>query len=146
MNARAPVRAVIDTNVLLDFWVFEDPRAAPLRLAVESGEVGALRSGPSVDEFSDVLGRPVFGVSNERRCTILRHWDRLAVPIDRVHAAPFACNDPHDQKFLDLALTAGADWLISKDKALLKLARRARREGLQIVDPAGAVSLIIRRA
>ena len=146
MNARAPVRAVIDTNVLLDFWVFEEPRAAPLRLAVESGQVGALRSGPSVDEFSDVLGRPVFGVSNERRCTILRHWDRLAVPIDRVHAAPFACSDPHDQKFLDLALTAGADWLISKDKALLKLARRARREGLQIVDPAGAVSLISRRA
>ncbi len=142
MNSRALVRAVIDTNVLLDFWVFDDPRAAPLRVAVESGEVGALRCGPSVDELSDVLGRPVFGVSNERRCTILRHWDRLAVPIDRVHAAPFACSDPHDQKFLDLALTAGADWLVTKDKALLKLARRARRDGLQIVDPSGAITLI----
>jgi uncharacterized protein len=146
MNARAPVRAVIDTNVLLDFWVFDDARAAPLRNAVESGEVGALRSGPSVDEFSDVLGRPVFGVSNARRCTILRHWDRLAIPVDRVHAAPFACSDPHDQKFIDLALTAAADWLVTKDKALLKLTRRARREGLQIVDPAGAVALIRHRA
>jgi uncharacterized protein len=146
MNARAPVRAVIDTNVLLDFWVFDDPRAAPLRVAVENGEVDALRSGPSVDEFSDVLGRPVFGVSNERRCTILRHWDRLATPIDHVFAAPFACSDPHDQKFLDLALTAGANWLVTKDKALLKLARRARRDGLQIVDPASAVALIGQRA
>jgi putative PIN family toxin of toxin-antitoxin system len=146
MNARAPVRAVIDTNVLLDFWVFDDARAAPLRRAVESGEVGALRSGPSVDEFSDVLGRPVFGVSNERRCTILRHWDRLATPIERVHAAPFACSDPNDQKFLDLALTAGADWLVTKDKALLKLARRAQRDGLQILDPAGATALIGQRA
>jgi hypothetical protein len=39
---------------------------------VESGEVGCA-GGPSVDELSDVLGRSVFGVSNERRCTILRH-------------------------------------------------------------------------
>ena len=146
MNARASVRAVIDTNVLLDFWVFDDVRAAPLRAAVESGAIGALRSGASVDEFSDVLGRPVFGISNERRCTILRHWDRLAVPVDRVHAAPFVCSDPHDQKFLDLALTAGADWLVTKDKALLKLARRARRDRLHIVDPAGALDLIGRRA
>jgi len=146
MNSRAPVRAVIDTNVLLDFWVFDDPRAAPLRVAVESGEVGALRCGPSVDELSDVLGRAVFGVSNERRCTILRHWDRIATPVERVHAAPFACSDPHDQKFLDLALTARADWLVTKDKALLKLARRARREGLQIVDPVGATALIAQRA
>jgi uncharacterized protein len=146
MNARAPVRAVIDTNVLLDFWVFDDACAAPLRAAVESGAIAALRSGPSVDEFSDVLGRPVFGISNERRCTILRHWDRLAAPVERVHVAPFACSDPHDQKFLDLALTAGADWLVTKDKALLRLARRARRDGLQIVDPAGALALISQRA
>jgi len=146
MNARAPVRAVIDTNVLLDFWVFDDARAAPLRAAVESGIVSALRSGPLVDEFSDVLGRPVFDLSNERRCTILRQWGRLSAPIERVYAASFACSDPHDQKFLDLALSAGADWLVTKDKALLRLARRARRDGLQILDPAGALALINQRA
>ena len=31
-------RAVIDTNVLLDFWVFDDAAARPLRAAVESGQ------------------------------------------------------------------------------------------------------------
>ena len=36
MNSRPPLRAVIDTNVLLDFWVFDDARAAPLRVAVET--------------------------------------------------------------------------------------------------------------
>lgn len=130
---------VFDTNVLLDFWVFEDPRALPLRAALEAGRVQAWRSGPCVDELSDVLSRPRFALSNERRCTILRHWDRLARPCDRVGAAPFTCTDPADQKFLDLAHSTHAGWLVTKDRALLKLARRARAGGLQIVEPVAAV-------
>jgi uncharacterized protein len=130
---------VIDTNVLLDFWVFDDPRARPLRAALETGRVHAWRSGPCVDELSDVLSRPRFALSNERRCTILRQWDRLARPCDSVGAAPLTCTDPADQKFLDLAHSTGAGWLVTKDRALLKLARRARAGGLQIVEPAAAV-------
>jgi putative PIN family toxin of toxin-antitoxin system len=145
MTARLPASAVFDTNVLLDFWVFEDPRAEPLRAAVEGGTIRALRSGPLVDELSDVLSRPKFGVSNERRCTILRLWDRLATPVEAVFAAPLACSDPADQKFLDLAHTAHADWLVTKDKALLKLARRAQLLGLQIVDPTAGTALAGRR-
>jgi predicted nucleic acid-binding protein len=34
------------------------------------------------------------------------------------------CSDPHDQKFLELALASGADILVTKDQALLELARR----------------------
>jgi predicted nucleic acid-binding protein len=39
------------------------------------------------------------------------------------------CADPDDQKFLELALASGAECLLSKDKALLQLARRTAREG-----------------
>jgi len=137
MKVRHP-RAVIDTNVLLDFWVFDDAAARPLRAAVESGQVNALRSGDSVDEFTQVILREKFELAAEARFGILRGWDRLATPVDRVFAAPFACSDRHDQKFLDLAYTARADWLVTKDKALLKLARRARRDGLLILAPAAA--------
>jgi putative PIN family toxin of toxin-antitoxin system len=145
MNGRPPLRAVFDTNVLLDFWVFDDARAAALRTAVESCAVVSLRSGALVDELSDVLGRPVFGLSNERRCTILRLWDRLALPVERVFGAPLACTDPHDQKFLDVAHSARADWLVTKDRALLKLARRARSLGLQIIEPAAATATLRNR-
>lgn len=131
-------RAVIDTNVLLDFWVFDDPAARPLRSAVQNGRVNALRSGDSVDELTQVIMRENFDLATEARFGILREWDRLATPVERVFAAPLACSDPHDQKFLDLAYTARADWLITKDKALLKLARRARRDGLLIVAPPAA--------
>ena len=42
--------------------------------------------------------------------------------------------------FVDLAYSAHADWLITRDKALLKLARRARTAGLAIVEPAAAIA------
>lgn len=131
---------VLDTNVLLDFWVFEDARALPLRAALETGRLLAWRSGPCVDELSDVLSRPRFALTNERRCTILRLWDRLARPCESVGAAPLTCTDPADQKFLDLAHSTRAGWLVTKDRALLKLARRARAGGLLIVEPAAAVT------
>jgi len=131
-------RAVIDTNVLLDFWVFDDAASRPLRAAVENGQVNALRSGDSVDEFTQVIMREKFELATEARFGILRGWDRLATPVERVFAAPFACSDPADQKFLDLAYTARADWLVTRDNALLKLARRARRDGLKILAPAAA--------
>jgi putative PIN family toxin of toxin-antitoxin system len=132
---QANPRAVLDTNVLLDFWVFDDPRARPLRDAVQSGRVQAVRSGESIDEFTQVIMREKFDLPTAKRFAILREWDRLATPVERVFAAPLACTDPDDQKFLDLAYTVRADWLVTKDKALLRLARRARRDGLLIVAP-----------
>lgn len=143
MNPVHP-RAVLDTNVLLDFWVFDDPAARPLRAALEGGRFNALRSGDSVDEFTQVILREKFDLPAEVRFGVLRDWDRLATPVAPVFPAPFACSDPHDQKFLDLAYTARADWLVTKDKALLKLARRARRDGLLIVAPADAWAGIAR--
>ena len=40
------------------------------------------------------------------------------------------CTDADDQKFLELARDAEAEVLITKDKALLKLAKRTARAGL----------------
>ena len=53
-----------------------------------------------------------------------------------VRPPPCRCSDPDDQKFIDLALHAGARWLLSHDKAVLRLAAPARRLGLQILPPA----------
>ena len=137
-------RAVIDTNVLLDFWVFDDPAVRPLRTALEAGRVTVLRSGDSVDEFTQVIMREKFDLATEARFGILRQWDRLATPVERIFGAPVACSDPHDQMFLDLAYSARADWLVTKDKALLKVARRARRDGLLIMAPGRACEELAR--
>jgi putative PIN family toxin of toxin-antitoxin system len=145
MSAAGAPQAVLDTNVLLDFWVFDDARSTALRDAVEQGRVCALRSAACVDELSEVLARPKLGVDGAVRCEILRRWHTLATPVEQIYPAPYACTDPHDQKFLDLAHTVGADWLVTKDKALLKLARRAQRGGLRIVDPGATAALLAAR-
>jgi putative PIN family toxin of toxin-antitoxin system len=138
-----PPRVVIDTNVLLDFWVFDDPRARQLREALESGRIQGLRDGATVDELAEVLSRPRFGLEAVRQMALLREWDRLAVAEPAAAgASPLRCADPLDQKFLDLAAAARADWLVSKDKALLKLARKARPLGLAILLPEAAGALV----
>jgi predicted nucleic acid-binding protein len=48
--------------------------------------------------------------------------------------ARLRCTDPDDQKFIDAAIVS-AQWLISRDRAVLKLARRAAALGLRIVTP-----------
>ena len=131
----APVRAVIDTNVLLDLWVFADARAMPLLAALESGEIAAVTSRSCNDELADVLERTELGVSDDDRRAILTCWHRLATPLEPVDAAPLDCSDPDDQKFLDLAYAARANWLFTRDKALLELARGASASGLRIAQP-----------
>ena len=42
------------------------------------------------------------------------------------------CTDPDDQKFIDFALRSGASALLTRDRAVLKLARGARGRGLWI--------------
>jgi predicted nucleic acid-binding protein len=45
------------------------------------------------------------------------------------------CTDTDDQKFIDLALAHGARWLLSRDRAVLKLGRRTRVLGLEVLTP-----------
>jgi predicted nucleic acid-binding protein len=69
-------------------------------------------------------------------------WTALArlvdIPATLGAGARLHCSDPDDQKFIDLAICAGAHTLVSRDKALLKLARKAReRHGLLVRTPQG---------
>jgi putative PIN family toxin of toxin-antitoxin system len=143
-------RVVVDTNVLLDCWAFDDPAARPLWQAIVDGDVTCLRSAATDGELLDVMQRPTFHARLAARGTdparCLARWQAMAEPVERVFPAPWACTDPHDQKFLDLACTGRAGLLVTKDKALLKLARRARRDGLAIEAVAAALLRLPRAA
>lgn len=138
----SPPRAVFDTNVLLDFWVFDDPLARALRAAFDDGCIVALRSDECDAELADVLARPRLALDVQRRSALLAAWRAKAAPIAPVLPAGFACSDPHDQKFVDLASSGRADVLVSKDRALLALRKRAARVGLKIVAPSAALAAL----
>ena len=49
---------VLDTNIVLDLWWFEDPRVEPLQMAVQSGQVRWLATDAMREELQRVLTYP----------------------------------------------------------------------------------------
>ncbi len=139
-------RVVIDTNVLLDFWVFADTRAKALHDALLAGRVQAVRSDATDAELIEVLARPVFDSARARRGNglhaDLQRWRDQAQHVARSAPCSLLCSDRADQKFLDLAISAAVHALITKDRALLKLARKAKNLNLSIVAPEAALAAL----
>ncbi|MFG6490086.1 putative toxin-antitoxin system toxin component, PIN family [Roseateles sp. BYS78W] len=130
---------VIDTQVVMDWLVFRDERVQALTTAVTSGRLRWLVAPAMRDEIRHVLGRGVAASYAPDLAFIEAQFDAHALAVDAAGLQPLAgrlvCRDPDDQKFIDLALAAGARWLVSRDKAVLALAKRARLRGLAIVTP-----------
>jgi predicted nucleic acid-binding protein len=133
-----PNRLVLDTNVLLDLFVFHDPRWAALLAAMESGQVEAVTRADCRMEWLHVLDYPHLPLDAQSRAEAIARFDRLIrIAHEQALPAPLpACSDKDDQKFLELARDVGAAALITKDKALLKLARRIAKAGMfQVLTP-----------
>ena len=130
---------VLDTNVVMDWLVFLDPSCAALQAAVVAGTVHWRASGEMRAELAHVLGRGVASAWLPDPAVQWSSWDKDCDELNDVAPAPgtrLRCTDPDDQKFIDFALGHGARWLLSHDRAVLKLARRARPFGLHILTPA----------
>lgn len=129
-----PARPVIilDTNVCLDLFVFHDPRWAPLLAALEDGSVTAVTRADCRDEYRIVLHYAHLPLDEATRAVAADRFDALITVIDPPVSGVRlpVCTDRDDQKFLELARDAGVDTLITKDKALLKLARKTAQAGL----------------
>jgi putative PIN family toxin of toxin-antitoxin system len=125
---------VFDTNVLLDLFVFNDFRALHLKQALIEQKIDALASLTTLEEFADVISRPLFSLETVEQEKILNQWKSLARVLDdqSLLSSPWRCQDPDDQIFLDLAFTAKPCTLISKDNEVLKFASRAAKEGVLI--------------
>jgi putative PIN family toxin of toxin-antitoxin system len=126
---------VIDTNIVLDIWVYQDPATPSLLNALEEGKLHWLATAPMREELLRVLDYPHIaqrrnrdGVSAE---LVLAHFDRLAQMHPVATKAPYVCKDEDDQKFIDLAATHQA-LLLSKDKQVLRLTNRLARLGVAV--------------
>jgi putative PIN family toxin of toxin-antitoxin system len=145
MKKSPALRAVLDSNVWIDILVFDDPATRPIRAALEAGTLEALIDSRCLNELTRVLDYPQFVRLAIDKAVALETVARLSqrvTPEPPENAPPLPkCRDRDDQKFLELAHAAKADWLVSKDRAVLKLARRTARDfGFQIAQPAPFVS------
>ena len=127
---------VIDTNIVLDMWVFDDPRSRPLNQALQSGGVHWWVSAEMREELLRVLAYPHLLARQALRCInaldVLAQFDQHAHSVPSVERAPYVCNDTDDQKFIDLAVAQQAT-LISKDKEVLRMKNRLARLGVAVL-------------
>lgn len=138
------MKLVLDTNVVLDWLVFADASVAGLQPALAARTIELVTHPPAIDELRRVLTYPRLDLEPSRQQSTMEHYlsharlgalpagcdlDNLGLP------ATFPrCRDCDDQHFLALAYHERADALVSKDRAVLKLRRRARKFGVTILD------------
>lgn len=124
-------RLVLDTNVVLDLVVFRDAAVESLRAAIEARRVQLVTSAECLVELRRVLAYPEFGCDDAAQAIAYDWYASRAEWVVPEPPPPFLprCHDADDQKFLELAWDAEASHLVTKDRALLELARRVAKLG-----------------
>ena len=131
---------VIDSQSLFDWMVFRNPACAHWNEALAGQSWEWIFTSEMKAEF-DFVAAKGFGErwpvdADALAATWARHGRAVDSPAPPGAADRLHCTDPDDQKFIDLAIAARAHTLVTRDKALLKLARKAlARHGLRICRP-----------
>ena len=123
-SATKPPRVVLDSNVLVSALLFRRGELAWLREGWQSGMFAPLASRETVDELVRVLGCPKFRLQREdveQLLGLYLPFSELLLTDPQSHPSAPKCRDADDQKFVELAYRAGADALVTGDRALLDL-------------------------
>jgi predicted nucleic acid-binding protein len=151
-SSAPPLSLVLDTNVVIDWLVFDDPFMSPLRDGVACRNVCVFTHAPAIVELQRVMGYPALKLAPDRQASIIgKYLAQTSVPplppgfscAQLLTPAGFPqCRDPDDQHFLALAFHTQSTALVSRDKAVLKLRRRARQFGVHIHTVAEMITLL----
>ena len=120
------MRLVLDTQVWLDWLVFDEPTLAGLRAAVGGGRAEVLIDGPCLAELERVLAYPLGRKVDVAACLAAcrKIVNFVENGNEETPSGLPTCRDPDDQKFVTLAAGAHADCLVTRDRELLRLTRR----------------------
>ena len=126
---------VLDTNILLDLWVYDDAAVEPLREHLQAGGLRWIATPSMREELRRVLDYPHIAARlaarPQKAQVVLDAFDAHAQLQPDAPRAPYVCKDVDDQKFVDLAAAHQAV-LLSKDKAVLTLRNRLARVGVTV--------------
>ena len=133
MTTKAPI--VIDTNIVLDLFVFNDAATLPLKAQLAAGALDWLTTPPMRDELARVLAYPQIvprlAFYQLSAHDVLAAFDQHTRVVDVASKASVTCSDADDQKFIDLAVAYQA-MLLSKDKAVTSMKKRLVALGVRV--------------
>ncbi|CAA9407642.1 MAG: FIG00348512: hypothetical protein [uncultured Ramlibacter sp.] len=125
---------MLDTNIVLDTFLFADEAARPVLEGLASGRLRWLATPAMRIELERVLTYPKIVTRLAFRelaaADVLADFDRHAEVVETPPKAPLTCGDADDQKFIDLAVARGA-LLLSKDREVLALRKRLAKMDVQ---------------
>ena len=127
-----PRALVLDTNVVLDMLIFDDPHIPPIRELLAQGQLRWIADQAQRIELERVLHysqiAPRVAFYGKTAEGVLADFDAAVEYVAEAPKIRYTCTDPDDQHFLDLACEHRAV-LVSKDKAVLRLRKRVAQYG-----------------
>ena len=134
MNGQA---IVLDTNIVLDLFIFNDPRCADLRAALGNETLQWTATRNMRDELERVLTythlQPRMAFYATTAAQVLAQFDAGVQIVEAAPRAFYVCKDADDQKFIDLAVQLRSV-LVSKDKAVLCMRKRLAMLGTVVLN------------
>lgn len=143
------LRIVFDCMVFLQALISKESIAFKLFEYLDENAFTLFVSNEILDEINDVLNRPYIRAKNaqitdESVGVFLERVLKKAVLLNKVPAYFQLSRDPKDEKYINLAVEAEADYIITHDKDLLDLMTgidvrskefRQRFRPLRIIEP-----------
>ncbi|MGA0612460.1 putative toxin-antitoxin system toxin component, PIN family [Caldimonas sp. KR1-144] len=128
---------VLDTNAVLDWLVFREPTMQSIGRAIVERQMDWFATAAMREELMLVLARTEIQNWHPDLYSIEAQWAAHAQMLEAPPSPPRAprCTDPDDQIFIDLALAHRARWLVSRDRAVLRLKRALAAHGVQVLAP-----------
>ena len=134
------MKVVCDTNVLVSGFLFGGHAREILGL-VKRGTLTNFTSSILLQELESVLSRPKFNLRPDQVSGFLqlsRNSFKTVFPLSQISVVK---TDPDDDRVLEVAMTAEAEYIISGDRDLLDL---QQWRGIRIVSPADFVTKAMR--
>ena len=148
----APLRWVLDTNVVIDWLMFNDPYMDPLRERVVDGRLVVLTHEPAIVELKRVLAYRQLKLDATRQTEIFNRYLALTTVVALPEGASLKnlmtpgnfprCRDRDDEHFIALAFHQTADALVSRDNAVFGMKSRVAKFGLTILNVQQAMATL----
>ena len=147
-----PITLVLDTNVVIDWLVFDDPFMRPLRDGVRDEGVKVFTHAYATTELKRVLAYPQLKLTIARQREIFSRYQVETTiaqmpddysPKHLMLPGGFPrCRDRDDEPFLALAFHAKVDALASRDNAVFGLKTRVEKYGVAILNVPQLIAML----
>ena len=129
------LKVVLDANVWVSALLWGGKPAAVIK-AAEDGKISIVTSEEIVGEISQVLTYPklskIYQAENLRHEDLIEAVLKIAKFVKVTKKFNVVLEHSADDKFIDCALAAGADYIVSGDKHLLKIVSYKKTQILSV--------------